>query len=132
MQKISINVQEPYYPFIISGQKTIEGRLNKGKFASIQEGDTLILAPKNIEFEVVGKNIYNSFKEMIKSEGVKNVVPDKIDIEEAVNVYYKFYTKEQENEFGVSAIKIKKIKYIEKNKKILSCRVSEKKRTDNE
>ena len=46
---------------------------------------------------------------MIESEGVKNVIPDKADIEEATNVYYKFYTKEQENDFGVSAIMIKKI-----------------------
>jgi ASC-1-like (ASCH) protein len=46
---------------------------------------------------------------MIESEGVENVIPDKADIEEAANVYYKFYTKEQENEFGVSAIKIRKI-----------------------
>jgi len=109
MQKISINVQEPYYSFIINGQKTVEGRLNKGKFASIQKGDILILAPENIEFEVIKKNIYNSFKEMIQSEGVKNVIPDKTNIEEAIKVYYKFYTAEQENEFGVSAIKIKKI-----------------------
>jgi len=109
MQKISINVQEPYYSFIINGQKTVEGRLNKGKFASIQKGDNLILAPENIEFEVVEKNIYKTFKEMIESEGVRNVIPDITDIEEATNVYYKFYTEEQEKEFGVAAIKIKRI-----------------------
>lgn len=55
MQKISINVQEPYYSFIINGQKTVEGRLNKGKFLSIQKGDVLVLAPDNIEFEVIAK-----------------------------------------------------------------------------
>jgi ASC-1-like (ASCH) protein len=109
MQKISINVQEPYYSFIINGQKIVEGRLNKGKFASIQKGDILVLAPEKIEFEVIEKNIYKSFMEMIKSEGVGNVIPDKTSIEEATNVYYKFYTKEQEKEFGVAAIKIKRI-----------------------
>jgi hypothetical protein len=35
MNFISINVQEPYYSFILNGKKTVEGRLNKGKFASI-------------------------------------------------------------------------------------------------
>jgi ASC-1-like (ASCH) protein len=109
MQKISINVQEPYYSFIINGQKIVEGRLNKGKFASIQKGDILVLAPENIEFNVVEKNIYKSFIAMIESEGVENVIPDKTSIEEATNVYYKFYTKEQEKEFGVAAIKIKRI-----------------------
>jgi ASC-1-like (ASCH) protein len=109
MQKISINVQEPYYSFIINGQKIVEGRLNKGKFASIQKGDILVLAPENIECNVVEKNIYKSFIAMIESEGVENVIPDKTSIEEATNVYYKFYTKEQEKEFGVAAIKIKRI-----------------------
>ncbi len=108
MQKISINVKEPYYSFIVKGQKTVEGRLNKGKFASIQKGDIIVLAPDNIEFKIIKKNIYKSFKEMIESEGVKNVIPDKTDIKEAADVYYKFYTKNQEEEFGVAAIKIKR------------------------
>ncbi|MEA3450111.1 MAG: ASCH domain-containing protein [Patescibacteria group bacterium] len=107
MQKISINIQEPYYSFILEGQKTVEGRLNKGKFTSIQKDDILVLAPEDIEFEVIEKNIYNSFREMIESEGVENVIPDKTGIEEATNIYYKFYTKEQEKQFGVVAIKIK-------------------------
>ncbi len=47
---------------------------------------------------------------MIEKEGIKNVIPDKESIDEAVSVYYKFYTKEQEKEFGVVAIKIKKKK----------------------
>ncbi len=109
MQKIAINIQETYKTFVINGRKLVEGRLNKGKFASIQKNDIFILAPKNIEFEVIEKNIYKSFKEMIKSEGIENVVPDKASIEEAVKVYYKFYTKEQEEKFGVVAIKIKRI-----------------------
>jgi len=46
---------------------------------------------------------------MLKKEGIVNVVPDKNSIDEAVAVYYKFYTKEQEREFGVVAIKIHKI-----------------------
>ena len=109
MQKISINIQEPYYSFVINGQKIVEGRLNKGKFASIQKDDILILTPENFEFKVIGKNVYKSFKEMIKFEGIKNVIPDKSDIEEATKVYYKFYIKEQEEKFGVVAIKIKRI-----------------------
>ena len=108
MTIISINVQEPYHSFIMNGKKTVEGRLNKGKFASIQIGDVLEMEPEKIQFDVTGKNIYSSFREMIEKEGVENVIPDKSSIDEAVNVYYKFYTKEQEKEFGIAAIKIKK------------------------
>jgi len=109
MQKIQLNVQEPYRSYIINKQKTVEGRLNKGKFASIQPGDMLILAPEMQEFKVMAKNNYKTFRDMIVSEGIKNVIPDKNDIEEAVGVYYEFYTKEQEQKFGVIAIKIEKI-----------------------
>jgi len=110
MAIISINVQEPYHSFILEGKKTVEGRLNKGKFASINVDDVLELEPEKIRFSVIEKNIYRSFKEMIEQEGIENVIPDKNNIDEAVDVYYKFYTKEQEDEFGVVAIRIKKFK----------------------
>ena len=109
MQKISINIQEPYRGFILSGQKTVEGRLNRGKFISIKKGDILIISPENQEFKVIAKNNYNSFCEMIMSEGLENVAPDKNNVEAVLQVYYRLYNKEQEREFGVIAIKIKKI-----------------------
>ena len=46
---------------------------------------------------------------MLASEGFINAVPGSKTIEEAEAAYYKFYTKEQEQEFGVLAIKIKSI-----------------------
>jgi len=108
MKIVPINVQEPYHSFILEGKKTVEGRLNKGKFAAIEKGDILELEPKKIKFVVIEKNIYKSFREMIEKEGVANVIPDKNDIDEASDVYYRFYTKEQEQEFGVAAIRIRR------------------------
>lgn len=110
MNIVSINVQEPYHSFILSGKKTVEGRLNKGIFASINIGDIIEMEPEKIQFTVVEKNVYSDFKSMIEKEGIGNVIPDKQTIEEAVSVYYKFYTEEQEKEFGVVAIKISMIK----------------------
>ncbi len=107
MSEISLNIQEPYKTFIIKGKKTVEGRLNKGKFSKIKEGDILNL--DSVKLKVLNKNTYTSFKKMIEEEGIKNVTPDKKNIKEAVNVYYKFYTQEQEKNFGVVAIKIIKL-----------------------
>lgn len=109
MAKITINAQEPYKTFMLKGIKTVEGRLNKGKFAIMKIGDILVMESENAIFEVIGKNIYPNFKEMLKKQGIKNVIPDKDNINDAVSAYYKFYTKEQEKRFGVVAIKIKKI-----------------------
>jgi ASC-1-like (ASCH) protein len=109
MNIVSINVNEPYKTFILEGKKTVEGRLNKGKFSDAKIGDVLQIDPEGQQFKIIGKNIYLSFKEMIEMEGIENVIPGKENINDAVDVYYNFYTKEQEKEFGVVAIKIDRI-----------------------
>ena len=43
-------------------------------------------------------------------EGLKKTLPNINTLEEGVNVYYKFYTKEDEEKYGILAITIKKIK----------------------
>lgn len=92
---------------MLNGKKIIEGRLNKGKFKKIKTGDLLNINNAS-NFLVVGKNKYKSFEEMIKKEGVENVIPDKPSVSEAVQVYYKFYNREDEDKFGVLALKVKK------------------------
>ena len=107
MNTIAINVQEPYATYILNGTKTVEGRLNKGKFAEAQVGDHVLLN-ESVNFLIVAKTAYLSFKEMIESEGLKNVIPNVETVDLAVQVYYKFYTSEQEKEFGVVALKLQK------------------------
>lgn len=109
MATIRINVQEPYYSYLLKGEKTVEGRLNKGKFASLKAGDVLAIGPDEICFQVISRKVYKSFKEMIKGEGIENVIPDKESIKDAVEVYYKFFTPEQEKTFKVLAIRVEKI-----------------------
>ena len=43
MKTITLNVQEPYLSFILNGKKTIEGRLNDGKFKDLEIGDILLI-----------------------------------------------------------------------------------------
>lgn len=101
-----INVQEPYFTHIKNGTKIVEGRLNKGKFLEMKIGDELLLN-EVVKLEIVNKSVYKSFREMIMFEGIKNVIPDAKNIDEAESAYYKFYSKEDENQFGVSAIQVK-------------------------
>ena len=105
MKIFKINVQEPYSTYIIEGKKTVEGRLNKGKFAEMQPRDVLKIN-NQAEYKILAKNQYKNFVEMVTVEGIKNVIPDKETIEEAVQVYYQFFTKEDEERYGVVAIKI--------------------------
>lgn len=93
--------------FILNGQKTIESRLNKGKFKNLQIGDILIIGPEEKKFIIDKLTVYKSFREILEKEGIENIIPDKKTLDEAGSVYYNFYTKKQEEEFGVIAIGIK-------------------------
>jgi ASC-1-like (ASCH) protein len=107
MKKIfEINMQEPFFTQIKNGIKKVEGRLNKSKFLEMKVGDEILLN-EEVKLEITNKTIYKTFRDMIVFEGVKNVIPDAKSLDEAEAVYYKFYSKEDEASFGVSAIEVR-------------------------
>ena len=98
--KYSKHLSEPWFSMISIGLKTVEGRLNKGRFKDMEVGD--IIEWHNEDFKerkfltkIIGKNEYKTFEEYLVSEGL--------------SVYFKYFSKEKESEFGVVAIKIKVI-----------------------
>lgn len=105
---IQLNVQEPYKTLIISGKKTVEGRLNKGKFADLKIWDILELDDTWEKLEVINLTLYPSFKAMLENEEVRHVLPWIANIEKGIAIYHQFYTSAQEAEFGVVAIHIKR------------------------
>lgn len=107
MQKYDFSVQEPYKTYILENIKTVEGRLNKGKFKKMNIWDILSFETGEV-FTITDKRQYKTFHEMIKNEWIKVVIPDARNIDEAVDAYYQFYTKQQEKEFWVVAISIQK------------------------
>lgn len=109
MKNHHVKVQEPYYSHIAQGIKTVEGRLNKGTFLKIMSGDTITFNGI-LKVEVVAKTIHSTFRDMIESNGVSNVIPHAETIDQAVKVYRKFYSESMEKASGVCAIHIKLIK----------------------
>jgi ASC-1-like (ASCH) protein len=105
MKIFDINVQEPYFGYIVAGKKTVEGRLHKGKFLDVRVGDILNINGA-ARYTVLEKNIYPTFRAMIETEGLDAVIPDKHTVDDGVAVYYKFFTREDENTYGVVALKI--------------------------
>lgn len=106
-------IQEPYKSFLISWEKIFEWRLNKWKFAEMKVWDFLKLENTREKFEIISKNIFANFSKMMENLWFEKVIPDAESIDDAVNnVYYKFYSPEDEKKFWVVAIEIKKIKKI--------------------
>lgn len=108
------NRAEPYFSFLKNGQKTIEGRIKKGWYRFVRPGDHIIVYNEeetgSVEVLVKGVRTYSSIKEMLGKEQIKKLLPDVETIEEGIEVYKRFYTEEQQKEFGVVAIEVEKIK----------------------
>ena len=109
---------------IIAGRKTIEGRLNKGKFAEYKVGDTISLRrdirdangvlhdgqPDAARVEVLATRQYKDFISMVTEEGYKRIIPSAVDAESAADEYNKYYSTEDQRTYGVLAIEIKPIR----------------------
>lgn len=102
----SFSVQEPYRSFLLSWQKTIEWRLNKWKYAEIQKWDILQF---NTWESFVIENItkHSSFIDMIREFGREKIIPDAENDERANDVYYRFFTPEDEKKYWVCAIHVR-------------------------
>lgn len=106
---------------IIAGRKTVEGRLNKGKFAEYQVGDTVSLrrdirgadgvlrdgSPDAARVEVVAIRHYDDFLSMVTREVYTSVIPSAKNAAEAADEYNKYYSKEDQARYGVMAIEVK-------------------------
>jgi ASC-1-like (ASCH) protein len=108
---------------IIAGRKTVEGRLNKGKFKLYKTGDIILLRRDyrdeqgrlqdggTIDAKVIVVSVkkYESFYEMAKTEGYKKLIPSAKSITETAEEYNKYYSSEDQAKYGVLAIRIQLI-----------------------
>ena len=102
-------MSQPWFTHIKRGVKTVEGRLAKGKFASLKTGAVLIVGSGSASAKPVVAVVtrvcrYAGFKEYLEQEGLARTLPGVKGIDAGVAVYRKFYTVEAEREHGVLAI----------------------------
>lgn len=107
----SENLSEPWFTLISLGLKTVEGRKNKGKFKEMRVGDIIEWTNQNfltrqVLTRITGKAEYNTFSEYLKTEGLDKCLPGIPTLEHGLSVYFKYFTKEEEAEFGVVAIRL--------------------------
>lgn len=109
---IEMRLADEPFGKIVSGEKTVEIRLYDEKRRVIVVGDTIVFhkgdsrEPK-LTAIVVGLHRFDSFIELFQSDlyaktGCCYLTPD-----EAANSMYAYYSKEQEEEYGVLGIEIK-------------------------
>ena len=108
-----VHVSEPWYTHIKEGRKTVEGRPKRNTFAEMQVGQTVKFFNKQLNENFCAKIIeiseHKTFFDMIRSNGLENVLPGIINIDEGVDVYMQYYNKEIESQYGVVGIKVQVI-----------------------
>ena len=115
MHKFSmINTRErPYLKWLNEGVKTAEGRVNSDKYRRIAVGDEIRFTDASsgefIQGIVTFKHEYKTFAEMLRSEGVKNMLPflNDDELEKGIGVYQAFPGSARVKQFGCVAIGIK-------------------------
>lgn len=108
------HVSEPWFSLIGLGEKTVEGRLNKGDFAKIRLGDRIFWVNDDfgyrraVETEVIKIKRYPNFNQFLTKETLTRCLPAYgiPTIDHGVNIYRRFFTKEDETHYGVVAITI--------------------------
>ena len=77
---------------------------------SLGEKDDIIKFKNNDSFfmaKIIKIIKYSTFEEYLSQEGLARTLPGIKTIKEGIDIYYKYYTPEQEKEFGILAIYVK-------------------------
>ena len=103
-----IPIYRQYYELILHGRKPWEGRINKGAFRYLREGDQLEFYRGEEKFfaSLSKRREFRTFEEMIRDIGVRPLLPDKGSMPpaEAVELYRSFPGyRDQESIHGVVA-----------------------------
>ena len=103
------HLSEPWFSLIKLKLKTVEGRLNKGDFTKMKIGDTIIFYNNDFDYreitvKITKTNNYYTFRNYLQKETLKKTLPGFTNLEEGLNVYFKYFTKEQESQHKIKAI----------------------------
>ncbi len=114
----SEHLSEICFTLINLGLKTVEIQLNKGDFSKMNIGDVIewinddfkerscfteIVPKRSCLTKIISKTEYKSVEDYLKCEGLYKCLPS---LEYGLNLYYNYFTKEDQDKYGIVAIKI--------------------------
>lgn len=104
-----LNIQSVYLRMILSGKKTVEGRLAKEKYALFKCGDIIVFRAQEevLNTRITETKHFLSFKDMLEYYGVQACLPNLSCIKNAIKIYHSFpgYA-EGEAKLGVIGFKV--------------------------
>src|SRR3989344_8636195 len=115
MVEYTKHLSEPWFSLIKLKLKKVEGRLNKSDFAKMHKNDIIYWTnndfgpDRTIKTIITKINKYVTFKEYLENETLKKTLPCMDNINDGLSVYYKYFTKEDEQKYGIVAVSFKLI-----------------------
>jgi ASC-1-like (ASCH) protein len=114
MYTLQLSLRHEYFDAIKSGIKTVEGRLNAYKFKGLQPGMNISFISVQTDEVIIclvqAINTYSNFEDMLRNEGINNMLPGIAIIEKGVAIYQGFPGyKDGVHKNGAIAIKFKVI-----------------------
>lgn len=110
--KYIMKLNPKYFEFMKNGTKRIEIRLNDEKRKDLKIGDVIVFQKESelkeeLYTQIVNLRVKRNFKELIENLEISEYSDKSESEENFLHDLYKFYTKEQEEKYGVVGIQIK-------------------------
>ena len=107
-----MKLKPQYFDLIKCGKKIYEIRLNDEKRQQMKIGDSLIFKREPEMIELLNTKIENLIYFETFEEMIQTLSPEQIGFKDSIkseilDLYYRFYTKEEEKKYGVVAIKVR-------------------------
>ncbi len=108
-----VHLHPDVFEIVKSGIKNVEVRVNDEKRRKLKVGDTLIFLKRPLEDEsikaiVEGLEYYDNFKELVNHYDMKRIYLEEYTKEMYLKEMERFYTEEEQKEYGVVAILFRK------------------------
>lgn len=105
------NVSEPWFTLIKLKIKSVEGRLNKEDYKKMEIGDYIIFTNNDMGFKrkfkikIINIAYYDTFQVYLETETLENCLPGINSMKQGLDIYYKYYTKDDELKYKIKALK---------------------------
>lgn len=106
---MKVHLHPDVFEIVKKGTKDIEVRVNDEKRRMLHVGDTLIFLKRPLEDESITKRVkaleyYNNFEELVEHYDMERIYLKNYTKEMYLNEMTRFYTKEEQDKYGVVAI----------------------------
>lgn len=108
-----VHLHPDVFEIVRMGKKDVEVRVNDGKRRKLNIGDTLVFLKRpnddeEIRAKVIGLEYYDFFDTLVDNYDMERIYLSNYTKEEYLNEMKRFYTKEEQEKYGVVAIIFRK------------------------